>query len=247
MENFIKKYNDLITIYLITWNEELLLPFAVEHYRRRFPNCKIVIYDNESSDCTIKCASELQCEVITFNTYNKLSDLMFQYIKNTHWKTAETPWVLICDLDEWLDISEGELRVEESYGRTIIQAEGYMMVNMEDNLNIAGINHGYRDEQVAIFYDKCLLFNRTQITNINYIMGAHACNPDGNVNYGTKKYPMYHYKYLSPDYLVERYKMYRERLSDANKENSWGGSCLSTELTIRTQFIQFREIVKKLF
>jgi len=36
-----------MTIYTITYNEELMLPYFIRHYRLRFPNCKIVVYDNE--------------------------------------------------------------------------------------------------------------------------------------------------------------------------------------------------------
>ena len=44
----------MITIYTFTYNEELLIKFMIDHYKLRFPNCKIIVYDNESTDNTKK-------------------------------------------------------------------------------------------------------------------------------------------------------------------------------------------------
>jgi glycosyltransferase involved in cell wall biosynthesis len=60
-----------VTIFTVTYNEELLLPFFIRHYRERFPNCNIVVYDNESTDNTVKIAKENNCGVITFKTNNQ--------------------------------------------------------------------------------------------------------------------------------------------------------------------------------
>ena len=43
-----------ITVYTIAYNEELMIPHFIAHYRKQFPNCKIVVFDNESTDNTIK-------------------------------------------------------------------------------------------------------------------------------------------------------------------------------------------------
>jgi glycosyltransferase involved in cell wall biosynthesis len=48
-----------MTVFTITYNEELMLPYFVNHYRSRFTNCKIVVYDNESIDKTVDIAERL--------------------------------------------------------------------------------------------------------------------------------------------------------------------------------------------
>ena len=69
----------MITIYTITYNEEKLIKFFINHYRERFPNCEINIFDNYSTDRTTEIAKELNCNVIFYDTNDKLSDS--EYLK----------------------------------------------------------------------------------------------------------------------------------------------------------------------
>ena len=55
-------------VYLVCHNEEVLLPHAIEHYRRRVPGVTFTILDNESDDRSIAIARELGCAVQTFST-----------------------------------------------------------------------------------------------------------------------------------------------------------------------------------
>jgi len=120
------------------------------------------------------------------------------------------------------------------------------MVNLNNDLNIEAINHGYRDKHVILFYDKVLVFNKKFITDSNYDIGAHIFKPNGEVRYSSKKYTLKHYKYINPDHMVSRYALYKERLSPENKKNNWGGCYLETEETIRSQFENYRKISKPL-
>ena len=113
----------MITIYTITYNEGLLIQFMIDHYRERFPGCRIVVYDNISTDDTVKIALANGCEVIPYDTGGQLQDSRYIQIKNNCWKDAKTDWVLVCDLDELLDIDEAELRREESLGTTMVRCE----------------------------------------------------------------------------------------------------------------------------
>lgn len=234
------------TIYILTYNEELLLPYTIQFYRTRFPGCKIVVYDNESNDSTLHFANGMDCEVISYSTAGRLSDLNYQSIKNNCWKNAASEWVLIADADEHLDITAEQLAAEAAQGVTVIRSEGWMMVNHEDNTNLAGITHGFRDADTEVFYDKIMLFNRTKIGDINYNVGAHGARPSGIVNYSKNAYRMYHYAYINPDYLVNRYRMYAERMSEENKREGWGGKYLEEEGTLRRIFSQYRAISQKI-
>ena len=40
----------MIEIFTICYNEEIILQKFINHYRTRFPNCEITIYDNMSTD-----------------------------------------------------------------------------------------------------------------------------------------------------------------------------------------------------
>lgn len=197
----------MITIYTLTYNEELLIQFMIDHYRSRFPGCRIVIYDSMSTDNTVKIARANGCEVRTFDHHGHFQEDRHVNIKNSCWKDARTDWVLMCDLDELLDINKAELKKEEDLGTTIIRSEAYDMVDMEDKLDIAGMKYGVRD----LGEDKAYLFNKKFIKEINYASGCHSCNPEGTIVYSNKVYKLYHYCYINYDVTVERYRLYRMR------------------------------------
>src|SRR3989344_6620786 len=133
----------MITVYTLTYNEEVMIQFMIDHYRARFPGCRIGVNDNMSTDNTVKIARANGCEVIIDTNFRKLDEPLTK-IKNSCWKQAQTDWVLVCDLDELLDINEAELKEEEKAGTTIIRSEGYDMVDMEDTLDVPGMKYGAR-------------------------------------------------------------------------------------------------------
>src|SRR5574338_784266 len=114
----------MITVHVIAYNEEKFFPFMIKHYRERFPNCHIVLYDNYSTDHTVDIAKYHNVEVQYMDTNNTINDLKYLEVKNHCWKSAKTDWVLVCDMDELLDISENDLKYEESIGHTVIKGEG---------------------------------------------------------------------------------------------------------------------------
>lgn len=209
----------MITIYTITYNEEKLIKFFINHYRERFPNCEINIFDNYSTDRTAEIAKELNCNVIFYDTNNTLSDLEYLKIKNNCWKTSKTDWVIVCDCDELLEITIDDLYDVEF---NIIKTEGYSILNFEEGKELNLLNEGFRD----VIYDKSIMFNSKKIKEMNYSPGCHTCQPQHNtsyiISYSEKTYRLLHYKYLSPNYTVERFKMFSLRLSDENKQKGWG-------------------------
>lgn len=230
----------MITIFVLTYNSAIILPFFIKFYRSRFKNCKIVVYDNESIDNTVNVAKKNKCEVNTYCT-NGIIDLYVGHkIKNNCWKKATTEWVLVCDADEMLDISEEQLKQESELGTTIITTEAYHMVNMEDNLCLDNICYGYRDK----FYDKSVLFNRQKISEINYEFGCHHKTPVGNIIYSVNKYKIYHYLYLSPDYITSRYKNVVSRLSKEGVKNQYAHN---SDVEVRELFRIARASSVKLF
>jgi glycosyltransferase involved in cell wall biosynthesis len=226
----------MITIYTIAYNESVFIKFMIDHYRSRFLNCKIVVYDNESSDDTVDIAKANGCEVISYSTNNQISDKKYLEIKNSCWKTAKTDWVLICDMDELLDITEADLKREDSLGSTIIRAEAYNMVNLEDNLDLPGITHGSR----CAPYDKSYCFKKKLIKEINYDPGCHTCKPIGLVKNSEGLYKLYHYKCINPEYQIARYRMYEQRLSEENRKNGWGGHYIKAGEDIKIGFPAWR-------
>ena len=64
----------LVQVYLMTKNEQVMLPHAVHHYRTRFPGCPITVYDHNSTDRTVELAHSLGCTVHPRQTNDGLQD-----------------------------------------------------------------------------------------------------------------------------------------------------------------------------
>lgn len=221
----------MLTIYCLTYNESYMLPHFVAHYKKLFPTCEIIVCDNESTDGTDKLALQLGCRVLQYSTGNKLSDRAYMEIKNHWWKDAKTDWVAIVDCDEFLQISEKQLKAENKAGASIIRFDGYNMVNIADS-DKPDFNTGVR----APMYDKRYMFNRRHITDINYEAGCHVSKPYGYVQESRSLYKCFHYKYMGVDYLIERYKTFKERLSDENKRRGWGVQYTLAADAIKSEF-----------
>lgn len=202
----------------MAFNEELLMQFMIDHYRSRFPDCKIIVYDNESTDNTAQIAKDNGCEIRPYLTNGKVDDELLKNHKNNCWKSADTNWVLVCDVDELLDIDINDLKNEEALGVSIIKPEGYNMINHEENLDFKSITYGARETA----YDKYYLFNKSLINEINYNHGAHVASPIGVIKFSDKAYKLYHYKCINFRRIIERSKMTVARHSDINIKNNWG-------------------------
>jgi glycosyltransferase involved in cell wall biosynthesis len=223
----------MITIVTITYNEEFILPHFIKWYRDRFPNCKIVVYDNESTDGTKNiCLSTPNLTYIPYYTGNKLSDSTYLKIKNNAWKHADTDWVIVCDADEFLEVTPWNINEFDDFEDRLVQGYGYNMCNVDGVEDVTQIKHGVRATQ----YDKTLLFNRKYVKEINYSAGCHSCEPIGDVSKSVISLPLYHMKFINVDLLVNKYKSYASRLSDENKAMRWGYHYEQEEWLIREEF-----------
>lgn len=226
----------MITVYTLAWNEQILLPYFVAHYRKMFRDVHIIIYDNESTDKTAELAKELGCEVRTYTTQNTLSDRTYLEIKNSCWKGAQTKWVLIADIDELVYITDYDLSEEEKDNVSIIKVHGFNMVNDVNDFNIPEIKKGIR----AKSYDKLYCFDRTKIKEINYVYGCHHAHPIGEIKYSRNAYNCKHYKYLNLPYMIERHSFFAKRMSQHNRQHGLGAHYMYTPEEITREFNEAR-------
>ena len=233
----------MITIHTAVYNEEAKIQFMIDHYKTRFPSCNIIVYDNESQDSTIDIAKKNGCIIRPHNTGGRHNDELLLTLKNNCWKTAPTDWVMICDPDELMDINEQQLNEEAAIGTTIIKTCGYNIVDMGDNyledpvLNLAALKYGRRSEA----YDKCMLFNKKHLSEINYNHGGHIANPVGKTQYNKNIYNMYHYHFVNFTFVFNRYQMTVKRFSDLNIKYGWGIHCFKQYDELKNTF----EILRK--
>lgn len=197
-------------IFILCYNESVLLPHTIAHYRRNIPYANITILDNESTDGSQDIAHQLGCNVITWSSQNMINDYLYANIKNNCWKNV-SGWVIMVDMDEWLCITDQELEHELQNGTTLIKTKGLDMVGESRNEHLTDINLHTLNKYIANhFLDKNVCFYKNAISEMNYGIGAHHCNPVGRVQYSFKTYHIKHMSFLGlPFYTrktIERFK-----------------------------------------
>lgn len=194
-----------ITIYLLCYNEEVLLPNTLDHYLKRFPSATIVIIDNESTDRSVEIATARGCKIVPWNTKNESNIIEHTTLKNNIWKTALTDWVIICDMDEWAEINETDLMKEDSLGSTILHFKGTQIVAQSQSLTLDDIDlHSLKTGYFETIFNKHVCFKRTAITEMNFSRGAHASNEKGIVKYGKTVYKLKHMNFLGLPWFREK-------------------------------------------
>lgn len=127
-------------IYYIYKQNKLNINVFLLCYKKYLPSCKITIYDNESTDNSVKIAKNLGCNVISWNSGNTMNEFIQKYIKNNCWKKINNGWIIVADMDEFLCVTEQELNNEKSIGTTILNIKGYNMIGESDTLDLSDID-----------------------------------------------------------------------------------------------------------
>jgi hypothetical protein len=201
-----------VHVFALCWNEEKILPFFFSHYQQRFADVQFTIYDNGSTDASCQIILDHGGEVKYYDSEGTIRGDIQVQLKNEMWKSSTADWIIVCDIDEWIDCDDAFL---ERTNCTVVKPEGYNMVGHTKDLNrvVRGARH--------IIMDKCLLFNRHAITEMNFGPGGHKCKPEGNVIYNTEKVLMYHMKFFHLGYHLQRQKLHAARVSEHNKSLGW--------------------------
>jgi hypothetical protein len=195
-----------VSIFLTCYNESVLLPHTIKHYKACIPSCEITIYDNESSDNSVELAKSLGCKVISFNTNSQFDEHSLTNLRNNCWKNISEGWVIVCDMDEWLYITESELLNELNAGTTIITTRGLNMIGESKTADISDIDINQIDKCVdTVYYSKKSCFLRYAIDDMDYTGGSHFCFPKGTIKYSLKAYINKHMNFLGLEYVTAKY------------------------------------------
>lgn len=196
-----------IDIHIPCYNEALIIEATVHHYRTRFPNATFYVYDNFSTDNSAEIAKRLGCRVTSWGNPVELDLNEMTMLVNNTWKSETTEWVIMCDMDEWICITEEQLREEELRGTTIIRTRGYNMVGNSERNDLTDISlHGLRKGVYSDWYCKRSIFNAKHITEMNYGNGQHWCHPTGNLVESMYSYVLKHMDFLGKRYRVDKNK-----------------------------------------
>ena len=201
--------NSNIHIFILCYNESVLLPHTVAHYRRYLPSAKITIYDNESTDNSAAIARSLGCDVIAFSSENILNDYVNQSIRNQCWLDIASGWILTLDMDEWLCVTESDLAREYALGTTILSVKGVNMIGESQTEDLADIDlHAIRKGVDHDSESKPLCFLRDRIAKMEYSRGGHSCDPvgicGGPVRYSECVYINKHMDILGAPFFIKK-------------------------------------------
>jgi hypothetical protein len=171
------------------------------------------LHDNHSTDDTVKKARDRGCSVEKFGLPGVYEEKTLIELKNTCYLGGISDYVIVCDIDEFLDLNDDDLITSTP---TLVQSWCWQMFNPK-KVDIDKIKYGSRDW----YYDKTLCFKRSEIAEINYQPGAHFCNPkltSEKIRTIKIRRNMFHYRWLSFDHVVERYSRNSKRLGPSNYE-----------------------------
>jgi len=207
-----------VHLYAVCWNEEKIIPWFLDHYRRFVD--RFFIYDNGSTDATLALlAAAPNVMVYPHDTGGVHDNAALLEVKNNAWKASigKADFVVVCDMDEFLHHPRMVhlLAHMRKHSYTVLKPDGYQMVcermPVHDGtcLLTERIVRGVADFQ---YYSKTILFDPNRV-DIGFQIGAHRSNPTGMVKtYQSDRAKLLHYKYVDRDEVLRKVQTYRPRL-----------------------------------
>ena len=201
-----------VSIFILCYNESVVLPHTIDYYKKKFPSCKISILDNESTDNSVNIGLSLGCKVYLFSSDNIQHEGVLRHYRNNCWKEVEKGWIIMIDMDEWLDIDEKDLLYEFEQGTSILNFNGLEMLGESITLDLSDIDLYSINKYIENpDMGKNACFLREKIIEMNYNPGSHSCIPVGTLNYSEKKYNLKHMNKLGLLYTINKMTKRYER------------------------------------
>ena len=210
-----------VEVYVMVNNEELLVPYIMRHYGRF---AKVIFLESNSTDRTVDLGLSLGAEIRKYDIPDEMDNLVMLEIKQSCWKGSKADWVMVVDADEFIyhpDI----VGVLERSKATVIHPTFHNMFS-----EVFPTTKGQIYEEIymgtpdgGMWWSKMNTFRPDQITSMNYGIGAHTANPQGNViidnDSGLRTLRM---NFLSRQYIKNRYARNRKRHTKRDIDNKWG-------------------------
>jgi len=211
-----------VAVFIMCHNEQTLIQATIDHYKRNLPQAKIVILDNDSTDLSRMIAMNNHCDIFPFNTGDTQNENFMLQLRNNIWKSVERGWVIMCDMDEWLDITAEQLQREDENGVNILTVQGYNVVGCSEKEDLSDMDlHSLRRGIVANDFSKRVCFRRPDILEMNYGPGCHLCDPrpatNQTVRSSERVYILRHMIYLGIEFFVEKNKKRYARNAENRK------------------------------
>jgi len=211
-----------IACYALAYNEEIILPHFIDHYKKFCD--KIVIYDNMSTDNTKQIALDSGCEVISWEAPGGgFNDQCHLDIKSNCYKKdrLDYDWVITVDADEFITHKKGEeffIKCLEDYitsGIKLPKVTGYNMFSWDHDLSqpLTAI----KEAVPSLSYSKSVIFNPS--LDLSWEAGCHVCHIPNDSD--DEQLVLKHYKFINYDYVITRSRLLESRLSEENKKKGY--------------------------
>jgi dTDP-4-dehydrorhamnose 3,5-epimerase-like enzyme len=232
-----------VHLYALVWNEMPILPFFLEHYRPFVS--QFFLYDDGSDDGSAEYLSG-QPDVVLRRFHNEGGSFVQNALRFNceAWKASrgKADYVIVVNVDELVHHPQPmtALRQAKEEGLSLFQTRGWEMVG--DALPLTGPLwktlprgvHSRAESKVAIF-------DPDAVVEINYGPGRHSARPQGRIVRPRRPlFDLLHYKYISADYLVDRYRQLRARMREGDRSAAYGVQYDKTEAELRAQHKRLR-------
>lgn len=225
------KYMKIIGI-TFTYNEELLVPFVLDYWKKISPD-KLIVYDNGSTDNTVSLLQSCPfVEVRHYDTGGVFDEIALTSLRNACWKAEDADWIILTDFDEvpFYTPETGSLRdYLENQPGTIIKTMQYDTIRenlpIYENLKLENLLlHQYKGNlfrDPGDRYRKIHTFNKNKIIDMRYAVGCHSCSPIGTAIpvISPQELVFFHLRYLGPEYTLQLCKRRYDRLPERDKNH----------------------------
>ena len=216
----------IIHAHILSWNEEKILPFTLDYYSTFCD--KIFIWDNMSTDNSDEIYKKYSKVIVKkWSSDNSFHDLLHKQIKSNCYKEIsrnEADWVIVCDCDEILyhpnlidklkELKDRNIDIPKIDGRDMV-SEVFPIYDGE--LITSKIQYGSPTYEPMC---KNILFNPKKDVEFGFGSHSYYCRDCSTTN----DFELYllHYKFISLDYVSNRYAVLNSRLSNYNKKYQLG-------------------------
>lgn len=164
-----------IWAYVITWNEEDMLPFYLRHYSQFCD--KIIVYDNMSTDRTREIAEKYEMvEIIKFNTGGQFNDYMHTQLKQLSIELArgKADFIILGDCDEFVYHKNIRQFLAERRDCSVFYPAGFQMVSDGFPYGLSGQLYDYIQwGEPHMWYVKPMIINPNLAHDLEFVTGSH--------------------------------------------------------------------------
>jgi glycosyltransferase involved in cell wall biosynthesis len=254
-----------ITVLTVCYNEEQIIKDFLDHYSGLGVS-KIVVYDNKSTDNTVKICNEyglthqnVKVEVVEYDTNGQIRDDVYLDIKNHAWKNYKSDFYIVVDCDEFLEVPLKKDSDSDDRKRLVkylaTMKKGYVLPRVLGVQVVTDTFHELfdgglsmnSDSKRCVFddtFNKRCIFSRELVPT--YRAGCHTftvdpkdrAKLDASVLIEKQVPPLFlfHFKYVDREYVINRFREFKDRLSDFNKKNNYGHQYTMDEKAISFKF-----------